>query len=406
MIAKQEVLERAREWNLRPEVVEKDYVLGWLLAAASRHPVIRAHWVLKGGTCVKKCFFETYRFSEDLDYSLLPSAPYDEAAITRTLHELADATRALSGIRFNRDQFSVRQRKDKFGRPTFEGRLGYQGPLAIPGWPRILFDITQHEPVLMTTANRGVLHPYSDGLPVGVAVRTYSFVELLAEKTRALFERTRPRDLYDVAYILDNLEEQLDSELVRATFAQKCRLKGFEPPTAAEIVARVHASEELAADWNDMLSHQLPYTAPVEGAMDRLARSLAWLVVNEPAPITGTSSRLATAPMAAGGGQVIVSSQGRGSASVIEQLRFAGANRLLVGFTYHGEPRIVEPYSLRWAESTGNLNFYAFELDAGIVKCFTVSKMSGVHVVQRTFTPKYHVELGTPGAISHGPWKW
>jgi predicted nucleotidyltransferase component of viral defense system len=50
-------------------------VLGWLLAAASQHAVVREHWILKGGTCVKKCFFETYRFSEDLDFSLLPAAP-------------------------------------------------------------------------------------------------------------------------------------------------------------------------------------------------------------------------------------------------------------------------------------------------------------------------------------------
>jgi hypothetical protein len=62
-------------------VVEKDYVLAWLLAATSQHAVIRGHWILKGSTCVKKCFFETYRFSEDLDYSLLPTTPYDAASI-------------------------------------------------------------------------------------------------------------------------------------------------------------------------------------------------------------------------------------------------------------------------------------------------------------------------------------
>ena len=112
MIGKQEILERAGEWNLRPEVVEKDYVLGWLLAAASQHAVVREHWILKGGTCVKKCFFETYRFSEDLDYSLLPAAPYDAATIAKTLRELGETTSRLSGIRFSPDQFTVKERKD------------------------------------------------------------------------------------------------------------------------------------------------------------------------------------------------------------------------------------------------------------------------------------------------------
>ncbi len=404
MIGKQEVLDRAGEWHLRPEVVEKDYVLGWLLAAAAQHTVIREHWILKGGTCVKKCFFETYRFSEDLDYSLLPGAGYGAAAVTATLREVADLTNTLSGIRFSPDQFSVRERKDKFGRVTFEGRLGYQGPLAVPNWPRILFDITQHEPVVVATASRGVLHPYSDRLPDATAVRTYAFEELLAEKARALFERMRPRDLYDVVYILDNLREPLDAVLVRTTFAQKCRWKQFEPPTAAEIIAQVQASEELRADWNDMLAHQLPYAAPIDGVISRLDRALEWLAAEEPAQIVGTSMALPAPPMATGRGLGPVPQRIHGGA--LEQLRFAGANRLLVSFVYSAKPRVVEPYSLRFAETTGNLNFYGWEVATQQIKCYTVSKMSGVQILESTFAPRYHVELGTPGAIAHGPWRW
>lgn len=404
MITKQEILERAKEWNLRPEVVEKDYVLGWILAASSSHPVVRESWVLKGGTCVKKCFFETYRFSEDLDYTLLPDAPYDEESIVSTLRELAELTENLSGIRFSQDQFNVKLRRDKFGRATFEGRLGYQGPLAVPGWPRILFDITRHEPVILATARRAVLHPYSDSLPRDIGVQTYSFEELLAEKTRALFERTRPRDLYDVAYILDNIENPLNSEVVRTTFREKCRIKEFEAPTAAEIVARVRSSQELRVDWDDMLSHQLPYVAPADGAVERLERALSWLVVESTAQIVGSSSRLASAPVPARQGEIVAPATVRGG--ITEQLRFAGANRLLLGFNYHGKPRTVEPYSLRWAESTGNLNLYAWEISAGQIKCFTTSKMSNVHIVQQTFTPRYHVELGSGAAVAHTPWRW
>lgn len=84
MIRKQDILDRAAEWRLRPDVVEKDYVLGWLLAALAKSDA-RALWVFKGGTCIKKCFIETYRFSEDLDFSLTGEAPYTEAAIRETL---------------------------------------------------------------------------------------------------------------------------------------------------------------------------------------------------------------------------------------------------------------------------------------------------------------------------------
>lgn len=35
-------------------------------------------WVFKGGTCLKKCYFETYHFSEDLDFTLRNEEHLDE----------------------------------------------------------------------------------------------------------------------------------------------------------------------------------------------------------------------------------------------------------------------------------------------------------------------------------------
>ena len=70
MISKNEILAIADETGLTPNVVEKDYVLGWLLAAVNNNHVLSQSWVFKGGTCLKKCYFETYRFSEDLDFTI------------------------------------------------------------------------------------------------------------------------------------------------------------------------------------------------------------------------------------------------------------------------------------------------------------------------------------------------
>ena len=78
MIDRQELAELARELSLSLTVVEKDYVLGWLLAGISANEVLAKHWVFKGGTCLKKCYFETYRFSEDLDFTITEEAQIDE----------------------------------------------------------------------------------------------------------------------------------------------------------------------------------------------------------------------------------------------------------------------------------------------------------------------------------------
>ena len=55
MIGKDEILSVADETGLTPAVVEKDYVLGWLLAAIHQNAALSDSWIFKGGTCLKKC---------------------------------------------------------------------------------------------------------------------------------------------------------------------------------------------------------------------------------------------------------------------------------------------------------------------------------------------------------------
>jgi hypothetical protein len=47
MIGGQDILDRATEWQLRPEVVEKDYILGWVLASLASPPEMCIGWFLK-----------------------------------------------------------------------------------------------------------------------------------------------------------------------------------------------------------------------------------------------------------------------------------------------------------------------------------------------------------------------
>jgi predicted nucleotidyltransferase component of viral defense system len=54
MISRAALQVRAGEWGLTEEVVEKDYVLGWLLWGIGSDPVLGERWVFKGGTCLKK----------------------------------------------------------------------------------------------------------------------------------------------------------------------------------------------------------------------------------------------------------------------------------------------------------------------------------------------------------------
>ena len=151
MIPKAEVLAVAGESGLLPTTVEKDYVLGWVLFAISEHPVL-ARWHFKGGTCLKKCYFDTYRFSEDLDFTIPGEAPYDDESVRDGLLAIAEWVRDRSGLEFPGDTVDVTQSVNKRGYRTYQARMTFVGPLnlARAQRQRIRFDLTQDEVILET----------------------------------------------------------------------------------------------------------------------------------------------------------------------------------------------------------------------------------------------------------------
>lgn len=406
MISKQDILERATEWHLRPDVVEKDYVLGWLLAGLAQHPIASTLWIFKGGTCIKKCYFETYRFSEDLDFSLLPAAPYTAIDLRQSLVEVARYVNEMSGLVFPEQFIEVRERRNKQGQPTFQGRLAYGGPLRPienPTPPRVLIDITNYEPVLDSAPRRSVFHPYPDNLPDDTQVFAYSMDELIAEKTRALYERTRPRDLYDVIYILDNPPEMLHLSRACELFQKKCGVKSIPVPTIQHLTNRASGDEELRSEWANMLVHQLPDLPELETLLARLSELLTWI---EHPSIAAPTRRLSPSPpMRLGESRLDLGGiKYWGGGTPIETIRFAGANRLLVEFTYHGKHRLVEPYSLRRAR-TGNIVLNAWELTSQRLtsqqmKSFIVAEISGLKSTHTAFTPRFPIELVASGTLA------
>jgi len=104
MIDSREILEAASSFSLLPNVVEKDYVLGWILAGINAHEELAESWAFKGGTCLKKCYFETYRFSEDLDFTLHNEEHLDEEFLRTVFEEIIAWVMEQSGLNIPADQ--------------------------------------------------------------------------------------------------------------------------------------------------------------------------------------------------------------------------------------------------------------------------------------------------------------
>src|SRR4030043_924601 len=90
LISRQEILDFSREFGLTANIIEKDYLLGWILGGISQHGELGSDWVFKGGTCLKKCYFETYRFSEDLDFKIKNADQCNQEFLTNAFKEVGD----------------------------------------------------------------------------------------------------------------------------------------------------------------------------------------------------------------------------------------------------------------------------------------------------------------------------
>lgn len=394
MINKRAIIESATRRNLNPHIVEKDYVLDWVLAGIYAHDKIAKDWLFKGGTCLNKCFFETYRFSEDLDFTLLDPNSLSQGFLRNVFKEIGEWVYEQSGIEVPTDQQDFEIYRNPRGNLSCQGKLSYCGPISprSGGLPRIKLDLTADECVLLPPVQVAIFHPYSDMPKKGIEVLAYDYIEAFAEKFRALSERARPRDLYDVVSLFRNSEARPDRAKFLEVLSAKCEFKEIDIPRLADMYRH---KVNLEAGWKDMLAHQLPALLPFESFWNALGEVFAWLEraaePSQPAalPIGGTDEIVRE--------RSLIFQVGTLGQSHVETLRFAAANRLVVNLDYrdqqgHRSTRAIEAYSLRRSQ-VGEILLMAIWADDGQPRSYRLDCILGIEVTQRTFLPRYLIEL-------------
>src|SRR6056297_3286130 len=99
MILKNEIIQKSTEWQVPPDTVDKDYVLGHFLSVFIDLPENKNKLVFKGGTALRKCYFADYRFSEDLDFtSIDPNYKLTRSILNQIKERIEQETRILLHI--------------------------------------------------------------------------------------------------------------------------------------------------------------------------------------------------------------------------------------------------------------------------------------------------------------------
>ena len=245
MIRPKEIQQKAREVGVRDQQIEKDYILSWILKGIAEHELLAKVLVFKGGTVLKKIYFEDYRFSEDLDFTLIDTS-FTNEQIFAGFGEVSQYVREESNIPLK----IIDNNEHEDGGINFY--ISYTGPLGGMGSnKKVKVDISKSEKLEFEPILKSAFIAYSD--IEEHQLLCYRLEEVLVEKMRSVMQRMQARDFYDIWYLLE--QEKMEVEYYLNEFVGKCAAKNLNPADFPKKLAERLPSYK--GRWQSSLSEQI-----------------------------------------------------------------------------------------------------------------------------------------------------
>ena len=190
--------------------IEQDLIISRALVEIFSDPMLRRALRFRGGTALNKLHFTApLRYSEDID-------------LVRTSHgpigPVLDQLRVVLEPWLGRAQF-----KQSPVAPKFRFRVEAEDGSGVP--IRLKIEINTREVEAFDAPTALPLQVASPWFSGEAAISTFSREEMLATKLRALLQRDRGRDLYDLAHALE-VFETLDVDRIVDMFGRYLALSG------------------------------------------------------------------------------------------------------------------------------------------------------------------------------------
>ena len=280
-------LEEARKRLGIPwDVLERDYLISWILAGISRMDTLREMLVFKGGTALKKCYFGDYRFSEDLDFSSMGKV-HTGIDMERAM---LDACEMAAGLldEYAPVEIACERYTEKDPHPGGQEAFIIRARLPWQRLPqtRLMIEISMDENILLSPEERTVIHEY--GEPLDARLRVYALEEIIAEKMRAILQhveklhtrgwsRSRARDYYDLWRVLDAFGDRLNLSGFELFLREKCAsrdvtFKGSDDFFEKEMLSYVEKT------WEQWLGPLVPGLPSFDTVINALRPKIAKLV--------------------------------------------------------------------------------------------------------------------------------
>lgn len=270
--------EARKRLGLPWDVLERDYLLSWVLAGISEVEALRDTLVFKGGTALKKCYFGDYRFSEDLDFSGLEGVPTGDAMEQAVRQACVTAMKLLD--EYAPVDIACERYVEKEPHPGGQEAFTIRARLPWQRRPhtRVMVETAVDEKILMPVQKQKILHEY--GEPLEAEVWVYALEEIIAEKLRAILQhvgkleargwsRSRARDYYDIWRVLGAYGDSMDLADFAPFLREKCAVREvtFRGPDDFFQDAMLAHVERTWDQWLGPLVPGLPSFETVIGAL-------------------------------------------------------------------------------------------------------------------------------------------
>jgi len=230
--------------------VEQDLVISRALVSIFAHPVLARSLAFRGGTALYKLHLAPARYSEDLDFVQINAEP--AGPLMKAMREALDPW------------LGTPKWKQSEGRVTFHYRFTSEDvpPLAL----RLKVEINSREHFSVFGIKKSPFSVPSRWFQGEAQIGTYELEELLGTKMRALYQRKKGRDLFDLAVALAH--PALDPERVTFSFLRYMEHGGHRV-SRAEFERNMNAKlsdGQFTADIGPLLSPG--YRWNIAGAAD------------------------------------------------------------------------------------------------------------------------------------------
>ncbi len=132
-----------------------------------------------------------------------------------------------------------------------------QKPLPPSRWQtKIKIDISFSEKLITSPVFKPILHNYTDKKMINQLVPVYSLIEIISEKIRALLQRNRPRDIYDI-WFLSNTFSFSQYQFINELLNIKAKNKNIEIADLNSFINE-DKGKKIKRAWHKSLGGHLP----------------------------------------------------------------------------------------------------------------------------------------------------